>query len=244
MLASVIIVIVHHHGYTLFLFFHGYILATCVQDAAAGSLEVAVEPAQYSLPTNDIPSLLTQNPGQVCICICILSQQTTIAKSKVKGQLTRQKMRPPFSPQTPSPKAPSDKCGALSLCRQSEESQIEIEHWYRGEFYLAAINCPSVPPIKFFGKLPFSPNQCWLKNPREGKVRHMIWFQVNQSVQEDASKDRFLLRGDLPNTKPQPNHMDKGRSALSASTVVCLVAGRPPFEFSECKLVGEGNSLL
>ena len=32
-------------------------MATCVQEAAAGSLEVAVEPAQYSFPTKDIPSL-------------------------------------------------------------------------------------------------------------------------------------------------------------------------------------------
>ena len=32
-------------------------MATCVQEAAAGSLEVAMDPAQYSFPTNDIPSL-------------------------------------------------------------------------------------------------------------------------------------------------------------------------------------------
>ena len=44
-------------------------MGTCVHDAAAGSLEVAVDPAQYSFPTKDIPSLLTQNLAQVVVLV-------------------------------------------------------------------------------------------------------------------------------------------------------------------------------
>ena len=44
-------------------------MATCVQEAAAGSLEVAIDPAQYSFPTKDIPSLLTQNLAQVVVLV-------------------------------------------------------------------------------------------------------------------------------------------------------------------------------
>ena len=40
------------------------------------------------------------------------------------AQLTKQKMQPPISPWTLSPKAPSDQCGALSLFHQSGASQI------------------------------------------------------------------------------------------------------------------------
>ena len=42
------------------------------------------------------------------------------------AQLTKQKMRPPISPWTLSPKAPSDQCGALFLFHQSGASQIGI----------------------------------------------------------------------------------------------------------------------
>ena len=47
-------------------------MATCVQEAAAGSLEVAVEPAQYSFPTKDIPSLLTQHLPLVVVMVAFI----------------------------------------------------------------------------------------------------------------------------------------------------------------------------